>query len=84
MVHHKMHDEGWTAIPTRPDQDTLKRTLRPVSTAATLNMAAVAAQSARIFKKADGAFAARCLAAAEKAYAAQVAFMTKIGLLAPQ
>jgi endoglucanase len=70
MVHHKMHDEGWTAIPTRPDQDTLKRTLRPVSTAATLNMAAVAAQSARIWKKEDAAFSAKCLAAAEKAYAA--------------
>ncbi len=70
MVHHKMHDEGWTAIPTRPDQDTLKRSLRPVSTAATLNMAAVAAQSARIWMQEDPAFSAKCLAAAEKAYAA--------------
>jgi endoglucanase len=68
MVHHKMHDEGWTALGLRPDQDTLKRTLRPVSTAATLNMAAVAAQAARIWKREDKAFSAKCLAAAEKAY----------------
>ena len=70
MVHHKMHDEGWTALGLRPDQDTLKRTLRPVSTAATLNMAAVAAQAARIWKGKDKAFSAKALAAAEKAYAA--------------
>jgi endoglucanase len=68
MVHHKMHDEGWTALGLRPDQDTLKRTLRPVSTAATLNMAAVAAQAARIWKREDKTFSAKCLAAAEKAY----------------
>jgi endoglucanase len=70
MVHHKMHDEGWTAIGIRPDQDTLKRTLRPISTAATLNMAAVAAQAARVFRASDKAFSAKALAAAEKAYAA--------------
>jgi len=70
MVHHKMHDEGWTAIGLRPDQDTLKRTLRPVSTAATLNMAAAAAQAARVWKDQDKAFSAKALAAAEKAYAA--------------
>jgi endoglucanase len=68
MVHHKMHDEGWTALGLRPDQDTLKRSLRPVSTAATLNMAAVAAQAARIWKQEDKKFSAKCLAAAEKAY----------------
>jgi endoglucanase len=70
MVHHKMHDEGWTAIPTRPDQDTLPRSLRPVSTAATLNMAAAAAQAARVFEKRDEAFSEKALNAAEKAYAA--------------
>jgi endoglucanase len=70
MVHHKMHDEGWTAIPTRPDQDTLRRTLRPISTAATLNMAAAAAQAARVFKDSDPAFSEKALNAAEKAYAA--------------
>jgi endoglucanase len=77
MVHHKMHDEGWTALGLRPDQDTLKRTLRPVSTAATLNMAAVAAQAARIWKGKDKAFSAKALAAAEKAYAAAEKYPNK-------
>lgn len=70
MVHHKMHDEGWTAIGIRPDQDTLKRTLRPVSTAATLNTAAVAAQAARIWRTFDKEFSAKALKVAETAYAA--------------
>jgi endoglucanase len=77
MVHHKMHDEGWTAIPLRPDQDTLKRTLRPVSTAATLNAAAVAAQAARTFEDEDDAFSKKALAFAEKAYAAAKKFPDK-------
>jgi endoglucanase len=68
MVHHKMHDEGWTAIGLRPDQDTLKRSLRPVSTAATLNTAAVAAQAARLWKVSDKAFSQKALLVAEKAY----------------
>ncbi len=70
MVHHKMHDEGWTALGLRPDQDTLKRSLRPVSTAATLNMAAVAAQAARIWRNSDKPFSAKALAASQKAYEA--------------
>jgi len=77
MVHHKMHDEGWTALGLRPDQDTLKRTLRPVSTAATLNAAAVAAQASRAFKAQDKAFSAKALAFAEKAYAAARKFPDK-------
>jgi endoglucanase len=70
MVHHKMHGEKWSAIPTSPAQDDIKRYLRPVSTAATLNLAAVAAQAARLWPKWDPAFAARCLTAAESAFAA--------------
>jgi endoglucanase len=77
MVHHKMHDEGWTAIGIRPDQDTLKRSLRPVSTAATLNMAAAAAQASRVFEKSDAAFSKKALAAAEKAYAAALKYPAK-------
>jgi endoglucanase len=77
MVHHKIHDEGWTAIPLRPDQDTLKRSLRPVSTAATLNAAAVAAQAARAFEDEDAAFSRKSLAFAEKAYAAAKKFPDK-------
>jgi endoglucanase len=70
MVHHKIHGEKWSAIPTAPDKDDIKRYLRPVSTAATLNLAAVAAQAARLWQKLDPPFAARCLEAAETAFAA--------------
>lgn len=73
MVHHKMHDQEWTALGLPPHEDHTPRHLRPPSTAATLNVAATAAQAARIWKPLDAAFAARCLTAAEKAWAAAVA-----------
>jgi endoglucanase len=73
MVHHKVHDKEWTALGTRPDKDDQPRYLWPVSTAATLNLAATAAQCARVFDKLDKAFAARCLAAAERAWNAALA-----------
>jgi len=72
MVHHKIHSEKWTDIPTLPHEDQVKRYLRPPSTAATLNLAATAAQGARIFKPLDKAFAAKCLKAAQTAWAAAV------------
>src|SRR6185437_2059860 len=53
-----------------PAQDPQPRELHPVSTAATLNLAAVAAQAVRIYCKYDPALAARALAAARTAYAA--------------
>ncbi|WP_066586168.1 glycoside hydrolase family 9 protein [Cellulomonas timonensis] len=70
MVHHKIHDENWTGIPTIPANDSQRRLLSPVSTAATLNMAAVAAQAARLWRPYDSAFADRALAAAVRAYTA--------------
>ncbi|MEV6880340.1 glycoside hydrolase family 9 protein [Amycolatopsis sp. NPDC051128] len=70
MVHHKIHDAQWTALPTRPEQDSQPRRLSPPSTAATLNMAAVAAQASRLWRTIDPAYSAKLLAAAEKAYAA--------------
>ncbi len=70
MVHQKVHGEKWSNIPTSPAHDDIKRFLRPVSTAATLNLAAVAAQAARLWRKLDPAFSARCLTAAEIAFAA--------------
>ncbi len=73
MAHHKAHDERWTALATRPDQDTMKRWLQPPSTAATLNLAAMAAQSSRLWKQYDSAFATKCLTAAETAWDAAVA-----------
>ncbi|MEV7808365.1 glycoside hydrolase family 9 protein [Microbispora sp. NPDC088329] len=70
MVHHKIHDENWTGLPLLPHLDPQKRQLHPVSTAATLNLAATAAQAARVFAPYDAAFAAKNLAAAKKAWAA--------------
>jgi endoglucanase len=71
LVHHKMHDVEWTALGTPPVlSPSTPRQLRPVSTAATLNLAAVGAQAARIFARLDPAFAARCLAAAKRAWMA--------------
>ncbi|MFC0106033.1 glycoside hydrolase family 9 protein [Kibdelosporangium aridum] len=78
MVHHKIHDANWTALPTLPHQDSQVRRLSATSTAATLNMAAVAAQAARIYKTIDPAFSAKALAAAVKAYAAAKANPNKI------
>jgi len=68
MAHHKMHDANWTGIPLRPDQDNQPRVLRPVSTAATLNLAATAAQCARIWASIDPTFSNKCLTAAQAAW----------------
>jgi endoglucanase len=70
MAHHKVADVRWTALPLAPHEDKEKRQLFPPSTGATLNLAANAAQCARIWRKIDPAFASRCLAAAERAWAA--------------
>lgn len=70
MAHHKIHDREWTALATRPSEDPVPRFLRPVSTAATLNLAATAAQGARIWSALDPTFAARCLQSAERAWTA--------------
>jgi endoglucanase len=73
MVHHKVHDVDWTGLPLAPDADPQQRALVPPSTAATLNLAATAAQAARIWKELDPEFAARCLEAANKAWDAALA-----------
>jgi endoglucanase len=70
MVHHKIHDKEWTALGLAPHEDAIQRFLYPVSTAATLNLAAVAAQAGRVWKTIDPVFAKRCVTAAEKAWAA--------------
>jgi endoglucanase len=70
MVHHKMHDVEWTALGVAPHEDKQERVLFKPSTAATLNVAATAAQGARLWKSLDAAFSARCLKAAELAWAA--------------
>jgi endoglucanase len=68
MVHHKIHDENWTALATAPHEARQRRYLHPPSTAATLNLAAVAAQAARVYAAIDPTFAHRCLVAAERAW----------------
>jgi len=73
MVHHKIHDKEWTALGLAPHEDPKPRFLYPVSTAATLNLAAAAAQAGRIWKTIDPKFSARCIAASEKAWTAAVA-----------
>ncbi|MFU8851441.1 glycoside hydrolase family 9 protein [Micromonospora sp. SL1-18] len=70
MAHHKIHDRNWTGLPLAPQDDPQPRELHPPSTAATLNLAAVAAQCARLFAPYDAAFAGRCGTAAKTAYAA--------------
>jgi hypothetical protein len=76
MVHHKAHDLVWSGVPVMPDttvdndSSTNGRFLMPPSTAATLNLAAVAAQAARVYAEIDPAFAEKCLDAAERAWTA--------------
>ncbi|MFC8191250.1 glycoside hydrolase family 9 protein [Cellulomonas sp. NPDC057328] len=73
MVHHKVHDVDWTGLPLLPSDDPQPRRLHRPSTAATLNLAAVAAQGARLWEPYDAEFAAELLAAGRVAYAAAVA-----------
>lgn len=70
MVHHKVHDAQWTGLPMAPADDPQPRLLYPPSTGATLNLAAVGAQCARIWRDIDPAFASRCLAASQRAFRA--------------
>lgn len=73
MAHHKIHDNKWTGLGTAPHEDKEIRYLHPPSTAATLNLAATAAQCARIFREFDPGFSDRCLQAAERAWSAALA-----------
>lgn len=51
-----------------PDQDTTIRYVVGKATAPTLNLAAMTAQAARLYRATDAAFAGRCLKTAEKAW----------------
>ncbi|WP_155054159.1 glycoside hydrolase family 9 protein [Streptomyces blattellae] len=73
MAHHKVHDEQWTGLPLLPSDDPQKRELHPPTTEATLNLAATAAQAARLYRPYDREFATEALAAARKAWSAALA-----------
>lgn len=72
MVYHKMHDHKWTGLAIHAWKyegfDGCVRIVKPPTLAATYNLAATAAQAARLWKGIDDAFADECLAAAKKAY----------------
>jgi endoglucanase len=70
LAFHKIADEVWTGMPLPPHMDDKKRYVGQPSTAATLNLAAVGAQCARIWKGIDAEFSQRCLTAAENAWQA--------------
>lgn len=70
MAHHKVHGERWTPFPSAPHDDDKPRYAFPPSTTATLNLAATAAQCARIWREIDADFSDRCLEAAKRAYSA--------------
>ena len=70
LVHHKVHDNEWTGLPLMPHLDDKVRELHRPSTAATLNLAATAAQGARLFRVFDAEFSEDLLVAARSAYEA--------------
>ncbi|GAA2032156.1 glycoside hydrolase family 9 protein [Pseudokineococcus marinus] len=70
MAYHKVADADWTGLPLLPADDPQPRHLYRPSTAAALNLAAAAAQGARLWRPYDAAFADELLAAARTAYAA--------------
>ena len=70
MAHHKVQDNEWTGLPLLPADDPKPRQLHRPSTAATLNLTAVAAQGSRIFQDIDPEFSATLLEAARVAWAA--------------
>jgi hypothetical protein len=70
MAYHKVHDDKWTGLGLDPANDMQKRYLMPPSTAATLNLAACAAQSARLWKELDPEYAEKCLTVAKDCYEA--------------
>ena len=70
MVYHKVHDIKWTGLGLAPADDDQERIIMPPTTAATLNLAACAAQSYRLWKDLDKTYADKCLDAAKAAYKA--------------
>ena len=74
MAHHKLHDSSWSTLGRVPAERWKERYLHPPSTAATLNLAATAAQCFRLWKELDVDFAERCRVAAIRAWNAAQRF----------
>jgi len=70
LVFHRVHGTRWPALPCWPHEDPTERVLHRPSTGAALHLAAVAAQSARLLRTSDAAYASRLLTAARTAYEA--------------
>lgn len=70
MAFHRVHGSTWSPMPGLPHTDPTERVLHRPSTAATLHLAAVAAQGARLLREDDDAYADRLVAAARSAYRA--------------
>jgi endoglucanase len=81
MCFHKLHDRVWSAMPSalptemdnnpdRKDGCATGRFAYEPTTAATLNLAACAAQASRLWASMDPEFSKRCLAAAKTAWQA--------------
>ncbi len=68
-VYHKLSTRTFGGF-VLPEAETTPRYFSPWGTAATASVTAVAAQSSRVFRPFDVAFADRCFAAAKNGYAA--------------
>ena len=70
LAFHRVHGTQWSPMPGWAHEDPTERVLHRPSTAATLHLAAVAAQAARLFRATDPAYARTLLEAARTAYEA--------------
>lgn len=70
MAFHRVHGTEWSPMPGSAHEDPTVRVLHRPSTAATLHLAAVTAQGARLLRDDDAAYAHRLLAAARTAHRA--------------
>jgi endoglucanase len=68
MAFHRVHGTQWSPLPGWPHEDPTVRVLHRPSTGATLHLAAVAAQGARLFRTVDAGYAEQLLTAARLAH----------------
>jgi endoglucanase len=68
MAFHRVHGTAWSPMPGWPHDDPTIRVLHRPSTAATLHLAAVAAQATRLLETIDARYAARLLTSARTAH----------------